>query len=390
MRLAVCFDQQIVGHLWLESGQYCFAYADDWQGFDISRSLPRSGFASEAVAAFFENLLPEGAALEQLSRRHRGSLFTVLQALGRDNAGALRLWPESDFPPPSGHYHLLTDRELTALIANLPQHPLAVDGEVRLSLAGAQPKLSLAKTPQGWALPQRGAPSSHIFKPPLPDLPDSVLNEAFCMRLAADYGLNVPESHIEAGCYVVQRYDRVASPKRLIRLHQEDFCQALGVPARRKYQSEGGPNLADCFGLLKDFLIPEKQQWLDAVIFNFLIGNHDAHAKNFSLLHQHGRWQLAPFYDLLSTCIYPHLSPNWAMKIGSQSALRYFSPLDWQRMAKSLGLTWPYLRSRLQHAQQTLPKLWRQTAAHWEADQPTLQKIGAVIEARARKLGSNP
>ena len=137
----------------------------------------------------------------------------------------------------------------------------------------------------------------------------------------------------------------------MTRLHQEDFAQALGVPSHRKYASEGGPNFTDCFALLRRAATrPPRDilRLLDAAIFNLIIGNADAHAKNFSLLHQGGAITLAPLYDLLSTVLYPDLSPRLAMKIGGKAVIADIEPRHWDRFASDTELAAPFVRARVQ------------------------------------------
>ncbi len=158
-------------------------------------------------------------------------------------------------------------------------------------------------------LPLKGTPSTHIIKPEIEDFPDSVLNEYFCMQLSSECDLNTAKSSIlklkDTLFYVTTRYDRLVENDEVKRLHQEDFCQLLGVDPSVKYESEGGPNLIQCFKLLRELELTATDtiQFLDKVIFNFIIGNGDAHAKNFSILYTDEGPRLAPSYDLLATVV---------------------------------------------------------------------------------------
>ena len=226
-------------------------------------------------------------------------------------------------------------------------------------MAGVQDKLAVRIIEGKVYLPLDGSPSSHILKPAIKEYPGVVQNEAFCMRLAQTVGLNV--AHVEVGrvgvvdYLCVERYDRSAGPAGLLREHQEDFCQALNVSPDNKYQAEGGPSLKDCFGLLREASsspVRDLQAMLDAVIFNCLIGNDDAHGKNFSLLYGRdatGRRTvgLAPLYDLISTARYENLSKAMAMKLGGESDSRVLSQVHFAKFAADVGLTKPIVRTRV-------------------------------------------
>jgi serine/threonine-protein kinase HipA len=166
------------------------------------------------------------------------------------------------------------------------------------------------------------------------------------MKLARAAELPVPDTSIWKGkeniAYVVARYDRERDTDgTILRIHQEDFCQAMGYPPDRKYESEGGPGLSDCFSLLQKFAaqpIADRKNLIRWVIFNFLIGNADAHAKNISVLFRRGKTYLAPFYDLMSTLVYPELSQKMSMKIGKENRCRWTRKRHWERFAMEIGV----------------------------------------------------
>ncbi len=205
------------------------------------------------------------------------------------------------------------------------------DGEYRLSLAGAQDKLPVVVDDSGRIGLTRGqTPSTHIIKTPIERLNHTVVNEAFRPMVGRQLGADVVDASAErvAGqeFLLVKRYDRRESDDGIVRLHQEEFCQALGVPTARKYQAEGGPSLADCFALVRRATaVPAREviKLLDDVVLNFLLGNHDAHGKNFSLLYppESGQAVLAPAYDVLSTFAYRrthNLTRKMAISIGGE------------------------------------------------------------------------
>jgi serine/threonine-protein kinase HipA len=278
--------------------------------------------------------------------------------LGGEVAGALTLLPEGEIPqPPSDNApETLSDERLIELLDRLPVRPmLAGEGGLRLSLAGAQSKLPVLLIDGKIALPAPGQPTSHILKPPIARFEGTTENEFFCMILARSIGLDVAPVEMRTitgrSFLLIERYDRLSNASgKLIRLHQEDFAQALGIPSQRKYASEGGPTFKDSFALLRRATSrPARDilKLLDAAILNLIIGNADAHAKNFSLLHKDGGITLAPLYDLLSTIAYPDLSAKLAMKIAKKAMLEEIQSRHWDRFAEDVDLGAPYIHRRV-------------------------------------------
>lgn len=237
----------------------------------------------------------------------------------------------------------------------LPLRPLlAGEAGLRLSLAGAQSKVPVVLVNGAIALPAPGQPTTHILKPPIARFAATTENEAFAMRLAAAVGLEVaavePRLVRDRPFLLVQRYDRIRDDGgRVHRIHQEDFCQALGVPPELKYASEGGPTLRDCFALVRSQSIRpavDVMKLLDAAIFNVITGNADAHGKNFSLLYEREGPRLAPLYDLLATVAYPELSAKFAMRIGRRATLEALDAKGWTAFAADAGLGSPMIRRR--------------------------------------------
>jgi serine/threonine-protein kinase HipA len=286
----------------------------------LSLSLPVSNrrYPQGVVRPFLEGLLPEGEPRKAIARGiHVGASDTygLIRAIGRDCAGAVVIQPAGD-PAPTRPSTTTAERldttELQHLVRDLRNAPLGVGGRVRISLAGVQEKLVLTRMADGsWGRPVDGTPSTHILKPEIANYPNTVENEAFCMRIAKHLGLdvaNVETAEIASRkLIVVERYDRVVHPDgRVDRIHQEDFCQAAGILPEFKYEEDGGPSLARIAGILEAVAVPRSlEALLGAVTVNSILGNGDAHAKNFSLLHEPaGTLRLAPLYDLMCTLAY--------------------------------------------------------------------------------------
>ena len=367
-RLAVWWDGRVTGCLYLgPDGDTQFAYDAAWLADAtapaLSFSLPKQAepFNRRACQPFFGGILPEEGQRTAIARALGVSAdneFRLLEYLGGEVAGALTLLPEGEAPAlrSAAAPKLLSDDDLVQLLDHLPMRPmLAGEDGLRLSLAGAQSKLPVLVIDGQIALPAPGQPTSHILKPPIARFAGTTENEYFCMSLARAVGLEVAPVEMrtvgERSFLLITRYDRATGPAgELTRLHQEDFAQALGVPSHRKYASEGGPNFPDCFALLRRAATrPPRDilRLLDAAIFNLIIGNADAHAKNFSLLHKGGAITLAPLYDLLSTVLYPQLSAKLAMKIGGKAVLDDIEARHWERFAADAQLGAPFVRARV-------------------------------------------
>jgi len=266
-----------------------------------------------------------------------------------------------------------------------------------MSLAGAQTKLPVVLANGKISLPAPGQPTTHILKPSLPLYPATTENEAFIMQLADAIGLAVAPARpcrVKDKTYLlVTRYDReVGTSGRVHRLHQEDFCQALGIPPERKYASEGGPTFKSCFTLLREAASRpaiEVLRLLDAVLFNLVVGNADAHGKNFSLLYQADAIALAPLYDLLCTAAYPELSPKPAMKIAGVSTLKDLTARSWQKFSGDIEISQPYLRRRIKEicrtAQDHAPAVANAiTDQGFEA--VTLKRYAEIVRDRAELI----
>jgi serine/threonine-protein kinase HipA len=403
-QLDVYLGHHLVGHLsQTQSGNLEFIYVNQWldneEAIPLSLSLPlqSESFNGKEVRAFFNNLLPE-AYIRQVVANKLGisykNDYALLEAIGGECAGAVMVLPHQQKVNLSGEYRLLSDDQLAALPELLVDRPFEVGEKgVRLSLAGAQTKLPVYVENQKIFLPIGSNSSSHILKPPLTTYPNSVENEAFCMRLAKRLDLPVPMVDvISTPCifYLIERYDRWRDKNGIIkRLHQEDFCQALGIIAENKYENEGGPKLAQCFEIIKTHSVQpaiDQKHLLKWVIYNYLIGNADGHAKNLSLLLLETGPKLAPFYDLLCTTVYPELSKNLAMKIGDEHRLKWITNRHWERFAAEIQIKPQYVFKELHamaavitsHAEQLMHEMQQQSL-----DITILKKIVAFIRKQA-------
>ena len=313
------------------SGAISFRYSEEWLAwehrFAVSLSLPLTpaAYRGAPVIAVFDNLLPDRDAVRRRVAERMGAqgtdFYSLLEAIGRDCVGAMQFLPEGADQAQSTDIESepVSDTEVEGLLADLARAPLGVDREqkFRISVAGAQEKTALLRIDGKWHRPAGVTPTTHILKPQLGQIPsadgmidmsNSVDNEHYCMTLMKAFGLSVAATEIatvgQRRVLVVERFDRHwRNAKQILRLPQEDCCQALGYPPTHKYQSEGGPNMKDIFGLLRGADDPQADAaaFFKSQILFWLIGATDGHAKNFSIfLKPGGRYSLTPFYDVLS------------------------------------------------------------------------------------------
>ena len=399
---------QSVGQLIQADGRLSFSYSPRWlqspSAQPLSRSLPLrpESFDDKATRPFFAGLLPEGdkrklvAMALQVSRQND---YGLLNGIGGECAGAVTLLEPGQQPkvlPSKQYVRWLDDGELIAILDELPRRPmLAGKDGLRLSLAGAQDKLPVVFVNGHIGLPKQNTPSSHILKPAISAVEGSVYNEGFCMALAMRLKLSVASTSIRRVAdrvyLLVERYDRLRQPDgSLQRLHQEDFCQALGVAPEYKYQNEGGPDLTQCFDLIRKATRPSAPQvlrLLDYVIFNALIGNHDAHAKNFSLIYTRRGTVLAPLYDTLSTAVYANLTDKMAMKIGSKYKFTEVQKQHWEQFAQAAGLSPVQVKKRILTLASLLPSeavSLRHELTTQDLNHDILSEIVGIIERRCQ------
>jgi serine/threonine-protein kinase HipA len=312
------------------------------------------------IDAFLWGLLPDNERiLDQWGRRFHVSArnaFGLISHVGEDCAGAVQfVVPErvqviARRSPADVEWldEAAIALRLRSLRADHAAWRLPRDTG-QFSLAGAQPKTALLFLNGQWGLPSGRVPTTHILKPPTGELDGHAENEHFCLELARSLGMIVPNSSVmrfeEEIAMVVERYDRIRNGNRLTRVHQEDMCQAVGLPPTRKYESEGGPGVAAIFKLLRTNSTNSEEDtgsFLEAIAFNWLIAGTDAHAKNYALLlSSAGQVRLAPLYDLASILPYPDFDPHrirLAMSLGGEYRLRNIGSRQWQKLTAELRL----------------------------------------------------
>lgn len=364
MKLKVYFGNEKAGSLEsTENRGVIFSYDKNYlqnkNAVPLSASLPLQAeeFSQKQCIPFFSGLLPEEDSRKKIAdylHISETSTFKLLEVLGGECAGLISILPEENEVPQTVSYSLNSDNyeslepdRLADFIEKMNTRPLMrADENLRLSLAGAQEKLALANLDGKWYLPLNGAPSTHILKPTRTgSLSSLAQNEYACMKLAKSFGLPVPEVDLQniAGkdVFIVERYDRIKKEDSIQRLHQEDFCQALGIMSTSKYQNDGGPGIADIFSAIKkNCTVPalETQKFLRYVIFNYLIGNCDSHGKNYSLLFKNKMIELAPLYDAVSTIIHPGLTDKLSMKIGKHYEIQKVTKEDFSLLAENLDI----------------------------------------------------
>jgi serine/threonine-protein kinase HipA len=363
--LHVFLNSTKAGRLLRDGAQLSFEYDAEYLAthfpLPLSRHLPLKpeAFTDNDSRAFFANLLPEGAIRTQIARQvgvSAENVYGLLEAIGGDCAGAISVRTPENANEKSGTYRWIQQDVLCSELNNLPAHPfLAGEEGVRLSLAGAQNKLPIYFDGKEFFIPEGNFPSSHILKTAILQLDNSVVNEAFCMNLAARVGLPVPKSTTvligDQLVFMIERYDRLIEKNGTVtRLHQEDFCQALGIPPEMKYEKEGGPGFKECFRLVEEWSdepLLDIQNLLNWSLFNFIVGNADAHGKNLSFLYAEGNVRLAPFYDIISTAVYERVNNKFAMKMGGQKDPRYLLESDLKHFATDIDVDIRTVKSSL-------------------------------------------
>jgi serine/threonine-protein kinase HipA len=422
----VLLNGRLVGEVRMaSSGAISFQYAQEWLDWQytmpISLSLPLTEQAHKGapVIAYLENLLPDNQVIrERVAAKVHASgtdAFHLLEKIGRDCVGALQFLVDYDGAAPQAQMDgdVLSDAEISETLKNLASAPLGIDEDkdFRISIAGAQEKSALLYMDGKCMRPTGMTPTTHILKTQLGVLPnginlsDSVENEFFCMRFCAAMGADVAHVEIidfeDTRALAIKRFDRQWTKKgTLLRLPQEDFCQALGVPPSQKYQSDGGPSIPACTELLRGSNTPTEDQtaFFRAQILFWLLGATDGHAKNFSLfLKPGGGFEMTPLYDILSAQKaldegqVRHGQMKLAMSVGTSNHYRLdkVAPRHFLQSAKKAGFGVPLVESLLSEIHDRVPAALEATMAQLPDDFP--EEVAAPIikgiESRQRLLG---
>ncbi len=410
IRLRVWANAQPMGWFGHEAAQYFFQYDEQWikdeAAFPLApqfelRLEPHRG---DAIKTFFANLLPEGTPLDEVLNQIQlrdANTFEIIGEMGADLPGVLSVLPEGKEPDTQQKYSELSKKELSQRVkARAQKKPLLTSNEqTRMSLAGAQDKVGLRYDGKRDRLYDSvgGSPTTHIAKPDsrLEKYQPSAINEYLCMKLAHEMRLSVPHVdliQVPETLYVVERYDRAVVKGEIVCLHQIDACQLLGVGADWKYERQGGlvslKKIVDAFrGLMlsgKDLL--SVQRW---VMFNYLIGNSDAHAKNISLMVNSQGYELAPFYDLL--CVQAYGDNDLALFIGDESTYDAVGSHSWEAFCEDCGFGFKPTMRQFRKMAEDIGKSWEKTVAtaisqHQinESEKALIERIGAVIDANSK------
>ncbi len=383
-----------VGHIRGEKAadavfSYDPAYLEKTGSVPISQSLPlkAQAFSPSETRCFFEGLLPEGFTRRSVAGKlhvSEDNYIGLLTGLGRECLGAICILDEGETPERAG-YVRVSKKEIRDLAKEGHSESVHLVTRAHLSLTGASGKVGLYYDPEHgtWYLPQGMAPSTHIVKQSHVRLDHIVTNEQLCMQTAARLGIAVPESFIintgagedEDVLFATKRYDRkmagaVCETNGLripLRLHQEDFAQAMGIPGDEKYEKKGTSFLHDMFEMLRICVvdpIADQQRLWKMLLFDYLIGNTDNHIKNYSLLYSEDlkKITLAPAYDMISTVIYKESSPELAIRIGNCTEIGEVNEKALAEAAEEAGIRPEMALRSYHHMREKLPTMMRQTA----------------------------
>jgi serine/threonine-protein kinase HipA len=397
--LGVWLNDDFVGTIY-DATPLAFEYSEAWlssSGRNPIGRIPKQPGRQEGpyVAAFFDNLLPEGDLRARLGQKyHASTVFSLLLALGGDSIGAFVLLPGKQTPEPAAYVRTSWDRIARDLAKTGMSAADIQTKDARISLSGAQDKTTLVVDVNGdpW-LPRGYSPSTHILKPDIQRVRGvyaSAVNESIVMRAAlyADMEVaSVAYEHHTKSC-LIRRFDRVGVyPESIRRLVQYDMCQLAGVASSGKYEAEGGPSLRRCAEIIREESTQpavDLRRLIDWVFFNLYAGNNDSHAKNLSLYTSPGQGtRLTPFYDLVATRVYPSLSARFAFAIGGEYVSGNISRSHIEAMARELGMGTNYVLDRAEATAMLVPPACERAIEEFESKQ------GRKLTEQQRQLVSN-
>jgi serine/threonine-protein kinase HipA len=419
-RLIAIYGNETVGYLSYSQDRLSFEYDAAWRNnansFPLSLSMPLIArrHSDKVVRPFISGLLPDNAeVLRRWGQRFHVSPrnpFRLLTHVGEECAGAVQFLTE-DRAASYGTANLepsitwLSDDELAERIRTLvADHSAArrLGDQGQFSLAGAQPKTGLYQNPESkkWGIPCGKTPTTHIFKPNTGQFGNYDINEHFCLKLASAIQLKSAHTELQTigdvPTIIVKRFDRVHLHDSIVRVHQEDTCQSLANPPESKYQNEGGPSARDIFDLVREHSSRPQEdiaRFLDALIFNWLIGGTDAHAKNYGfLIAGNNQVRLAPLYDLSSCLPYPIDIPiqkaKLAMKIGGRYHLDRIGIDQWIKAASEWNIPAVDMTERLIAQAESLPEAVSAVSSELQlnpsADRQFLEQLCESIDKRAQ------
>jgi serine/threonine-protein kinase HipA len=412
--LVALLDGKEIGRVQRDArGRIKFVYDDAWRkapdAYPLSLSMPLGAkeHGRSVTEAFLWGLLPDNervlarwAAKFQVSARN---VFALISHVGEDCAGAIQFMTPNRLDVLRGgkedkvEWLSETDiaKRLETLRADHAAWRLPRDTG-QFSLAGAQPKTALLFQNGRWGIPSGRLPTTHILKPPTGQFDGHAENEHICLKLARSLGLPTAQSTVMRFkteiAIVVERYDRQRKGNDIIRIHQEDVCQALGIMPTKKYQNEGGPSAFDITQLLRTYSTDREadlQTFIDALGFNWIIAGTDAHAKNYSLLLSGRRIRLAPLYDVASILPYDDYDfqkMKLAMKVGGEYKLSLVGMRQWQKFAREMRIHADALVERLAAMAERLPdevNAARAGARSEGLDAPIIERLAKELIERA-------
>lgn len=396
----------------LKGGKFVLRYDDSYRELEtsvpLSLSMPpiEKEHGHDKVSPFLWGLLPDNELILQRWAVRFGvsasDCFGLMGGIGKDCAGAIRfLKPNEADDAAKGGKSLLKPEKIEERLAELRRDPALgrISGDRgQFSLAGAQAKTAFQRRGNRWYLPWGSEPTTHILKPPRPDLNGHVENEHFCQSLAKALGLRAANSEVirfgNETAICVERYDRMLSRKKLLRIHQEDACQALSIHPARKYESEGGPGVHDIMNLLNRSSQPieDRRRFMEAIVFNYLILGSDAHAKNYSLLlGLGGQVRLAPLYDLASLLPYvrQRKDQRLAMKVGPYYRDTQIRPRHFERMARLCEFPYAELQKLITELSVAIPERVQSVLVEINSqgvDHPVLEVLTKKLITRSKRI----